>query len=279
MTGPERITGAIKRHRRVHRAARRARFAIGHLVPPRRIAGIPGRVHFNDFMFANSSAEEIASYVERAGNVIALIEETLAAAGRTLDDVERWLDFGCGYGRVVRFLALRVPPERIFASDVIEEGAEFCRSEFGATPLPSRPELASVRLGRFDFIYAISVITHLNEPNSVAFLRLLGDSLADGGIAMFTTHGRRSVEHPGLYGSDYETRAPEIEAIVQERGIAYFRYPFEAEDYGITWHSREFVETTMAKLHGSQVAPLLFKPQGLDDHQDVHAFQRATRSA
>ena len=190
-----------------------------------------------------------------------------------------WLDFGCGYGRVTRFLVERVPPERIFVSDVIREGVDFCCSEFGVAPVPSQPELSSVRLGEFDFIYAISVITHLNEPNSIAFLRLLGESLAPDGIAMFTTHGRWAVEHAGLYGAEYEARAMEIAGAVNARGIAYFRYPFAPDDYGITWHSREFVEKAMAELHAGRVVPLLFKPQGLDDHQDVFAFRRVGQSA
>ena len=273
------ITEVIKRHRRLHRAARSARVALGHLVPPRRFDGIPGRVHFNDFMFIDSSPEEIASYAERGRNVVSLIEETLAAAGKRIEDVERWLDFGCGYGRVLRFLLERVPPQRVSASDVIAEGVEFCRSEFGVTGLRSRPELAAVQLGSFDFVYAVSVITHLDERNSVDFLRLLGDSLTEGGIALFTTHGEWSLAHPGHYGSEYEARAAEIEAAVQERGIFYLPYDFASGDYGMTWHSREFVEATMAELHGAALQPLLVKPRGLDGHQDVFAYQRVSRSA
>jgi SAM-dependent methyltransferase len=230
-------------------------------------------------MFLDSSPKEVASYAERGRNVIALVEETLAAADKKIEDVERWLDFGCGYGRVLRFLLERVPPERVTASDVIAEGVEFCRSEFRVTPLHSRPELTSVRLGRFDFVYAISVITHLNERNSVEFLRLLGESLTPGGIALFTTHGQWSLEHPELYGAEYEARAAEIEAALLDHGIAYLRYEFETDDYGMTWHSRDFIETTMAELHGKELAPLLFKPRGLDGHQDVYAYQRLVSSA
>ena len=211
MTSVERLVGLVKRNHRVHRAARRARYIVGCILPPRRVDGIPGRIHPNDFMFPTGGRAEIASYAERAQNVITLIEETLEAAGRTFDDVARWLDFGCGYGRVIRFLVKLVPAERIVASDVIEQGAEFCHREFGVAPLPSRSELGSVHLGRFDFIYAISVITHLNEQNSIAFLRLIGESLAPSGIVMFTTHGRWAAEHLDLYGPEYEARGDEQE--------------------------------------------------------------------
>jgi SAM-dependent methyltransferase len=225
-------------------------------------------------MFLNSSPQEIASYAERARNVIALIEESLAAAKKTTDDIDRWLDFGCGYGRVVRFLAQRVPPERIFVSDVVKEGVDLCSSEFGVHPVYSQAELDRVSLGSFDFIYAISVITHLNERNSIAFLRLLGKSLNDGGIALFTTHGQWSIENARLYGPEYEARRTEIAASVEERGIAYLSYPFATGDYGMTWHSKEYIDTKMAELHGSRVVPLVFKPHALDGHQDVYAFRR-----
>ena len=279
MIAVQQLVGTIKRHRRMHRAARKARFALGRLIPPRRFAGIPGRVHFNDFMFLNSSPAEVASYAQRARNVLDLIEEALSLAGRTFDDVEHWLDFGCGYGRVVRFLVDRVPAHRVFVSDVVGQGVDFCAAEFGVHPVYSRAELDGISLGSFDFIYAISVITHLNERNSVAFLRLLGESLTEGGIALFTTHGQWSIANAGLYGSEYEAQRSEIAALVQERGIAYLPYEFVDEDYGMTWHSREYIERAMAELHGARVAPLMFRPHALDGHQDVHAFQRVRRSA
>jgi SAM-dependent methyltransferase len=274
MIGVPQLVATIKQHRRIHRAARKVRFAFGHLVPPRRFTEIPGRVHFNDFMFLNSSPEEIASYAVRAQNVISLIEETLSEGGRTFDEIERWLDFGCGYGRVVRFLVERVSEQRVFVTDVIKEGVDFCAAEFGVHPVYSQAELERVTLGSFDFVYAISVITHLNERNSIAFLRLLGQSLTEGGIAMFTTHGRRSIENAALYGSEYEARKSEIAALVEERGIAYLPYDFVEDDYGMTWHSREYVEAKMAELHGLRMVPISFRPHALDGHQDVHAFQR-----
>jgi SAM-dependent methyltransferase len=277
--GAQQLVATVKRHRRLHRAARKARFAVGHLLPPRRFDEIPGRVHFNDFMFLNNSPTEVASYAERARNVIDLIGEALAEGGRTFDDVERWLDFGCGYGRVVRFLVGRVPPERVFVSDVVAEGVDFCAREFDVHPLYSRAELDRVNLGSFDFIYAISVITHVNERNSTEFLRVVGESLTEGGIALFTTHGQWSIANVGLYGPEYDDRRSEIAALVEERGIAYLPYEYVDEDYGMTWHSREYIERTMAELHGSRVAPLMFKPHALDGHQDVHVFQRVQPSA
>jgi SAM-dependent methyltransferase len=159
---------------------------------------------------------------------------------------------------------------------VIHEGVEFCRSEFGVHPLYSQPDLEALELEPFDFVYAISVLSHLNERNSRALLRLLGDSLRPDGIAMFTTHGRRSLENPALYGAEFGERREEIARAVKARGITFVPYAFTGgNDYGMAWHEREWVEQTVAELHGDAVRLVRFVPHGLDDHQDVFAFQRA----
>jgi SAM-dependent methyltransferase len=272
---PERLLLAVKRRPRLHRAARRVRMAAGGLLRPREFPGIPGRIHPNDFMFDHASPEEVASYAERAGNVLANIEASLAAGNRTFDDVQRWLDFGCGYGRVVRFLVQRVPPARVWASDVLQDAADFCSSEFGVRPLYAQPDLEALELERFDFIYAISVLSHLNERNSRALLRLFGNALRPNGIAMFTTHGRRSLENPALYGAEFGERSEEIARAVAASGMTFLPYEFTGgDDYGMAWHAKEWVERTVAEIHGDALELVRFVPHGLDDHQDVFAFQR-----
>jgi SAM-dependent methyltransferase len=226
-------------------------------------------------MFDDASPTGIASYRERALNVIEKIEVTLDAAGTSFDRVERWLDFGCGYGRVVRFLLERVPPERIAVADVVREGVDFCSSEFGVHPVYSDANLSRLRLGSFDFIYAISVITHLNERNSLSFLRLLGESVRVNGLVLFTTHGQWSLEHPETYGEEYAARAAAIKNDVETRGTCFLPYRYlQGDEYGVAWHSRKYVEETMLRLHAGRLRPLLFEARGLDNHQDVFAFRR-----
>jgi SAM-dependent methyltransferase len=232
-------------------------------------------VHANDFMFDDSSPEGVARYRRRALNAVRAIELALAAAERPFDDVPRWLDFGCGYGRVLRFLCERVPPERIWAADVLHEGVDFCSTEFNVHPVYSNANLELAELVPFDFAYAISVLSHLDERNSRAFLRLLGEAVEPNGIVLFTTHGRWSLEHPETYGEEYVRRRAEIARRVDENGICFLRYPFLGRDeYGMAWHSKEYVESTIAELHGTRLELILFAPHGLDGHQDVYAFRR-----
>jgi hypothetical protein len=77
-------------------------------------------------MLEDDSPEGVEAYGTRALNVIGLIDRSIEAGGRDVGDVRSWLAFGCGYGRVIRFLVQRVDPDRVYATDVIEEAVEFC---------------------------------------------------------------------------------------------------------------------------------------------------------
>lgn len=272
---PTSVLDALKRHPRAYRAARRVRMGLGRVVGPRTLDGIPGRVHFNDFMLEDDSPEGVARYRERALNVLRNVDESVTAAGRSVDDIDTWLDFGSGYGRVLRFLVQRTPPETVWASDVIQEAVEFCAEEFGVNAIHADRPIRELQLPRFDFIYAISVITHLDEEGSREFLRRLPEWLEPGGIAMFTTHGEWSLANVGFYGETFEQKRQEIARDVGRRGIAFVPYHhYGGDDYGMTWHSADYIRETLEDLHGASVTLVRFAPRGLDEHQDVFAYQR-----
>jgi SAM-dependent methyltransferase len=231
-------------------------------------------------MLDDRSPASVASYRERALNVLQHVEDALTEAGRSFDDVQQWLDFGSGYGRVVRFLVERVPSGRVTVSDILEEAVDFCSAEFGVQPLYSTPRPHARELGTYDFIYAISVLSHMNERNSKHLLDLFGRSLAPGGIVLFTTHGQWSLEQPETYGDEYVTRRDEIRHNTERHGAFFLPYPYMRGDhYGMAWHTKEYVERTMRDLHGSELELLRFVPHGLDGHQDVFAFRRRAATA
>jgi SAM-dependent methyltransferase len=272
---PDGLLQALKRSPRVYQAARRVRMQVGRVVPPRRFDGLPGRVHFNDFMLDDTTPGGVERYRDRAMNIVRLIERSLERGGRSFDDIRSWLDFGCGYGRIIRFLAERTDPARVYASDVIEEGVEFCASEFGVNPLHSRATLAELELGRFDFVYAISVLTHLDEENGLVMLQLLHDWLEPRGIVLFTTHGRWALDNIGFYGATYEPLKQDVTRRVEETGVAFVPYHhYPGERYGMTWHSADYVQSELRRLHGDEMTLLFHEPHGLDGHQDVFAYQR-----
>jgi SAM-dependent methyltransferase len=227
-------------------------------------------------MLTNASPKGVASYRISAMNVIANIEDSLTASGRSFGDVGSWLDFGCGYGRVIRFLIQTVNPTQVYVADVNEEAVDFCAEEFGVNPIYSTDALTHFEAGPFDFVYAISVLTHLSEENSRALLRLMHTSLNRGGIAMFTTHGQWSLEHAGTYGAIYHHMAAELKRRIERDGIAFVPYHHYPSDCcGMTWQSERWIRQSMHELHGDSMRLVLFNPSGLYGHQDVFAYERA----
>jgi SAM-dependent methyltransferase len=105
---------------------------------------------------------------------------------------QRILDFGCGWGRIIRFFLRDVPPERISGVDHSFEAIKACRETnrwcdftliepHPPTPLPSES---------FDLIYLYSVFSHLPEEMHLALLREFQRLLVPGGLLIATTRGR-----------------------------------------------------------------------------------------
>ena len=81
-------------------------------------------------MLQATDAESVAWYGNGARNVVALVERTLVKAGTPMEDVGSWLELGCGYGRVLRFLLERVEPSKVWAEDPVDEAVRCRSSEF-----------------------------------------------------------------------------------------------------------------------------------------------------
>ncbi len=98
------------------------------------------------------------------------------------------LDFGCGWGRLTRFLARDVEPGKLFGCDPTEVILDQCRSDRVPAVL-ARSDLLPERLpfdGPFDLAFAFSVFTHLSEAAHEAVLRALHRALAPGAILVVT---------------------------------------------------------------------------------------------
>jgi SAM-dependent methyltransferase len=271
----EEILDLVKRHPRLYQLGRAARMGIGSRLPPRRIQGLPGRVHANDFMLAGTDPASVESYRSGALSVLENINASLASAGLTPDDVDTWLDFGCGYGRVLRFLGQRVEPGRIAATDVILEGVHFCATEFGATAIHSANTLDRFHVGSFDFIYAISVLTHLDEQDCRAFLEFTRRALKVGGLCLITTHGQWSMQHLERYGPRVVAACPSIRDDVRVRGFSFLPYAhYRDESYGLAWHTKKYLDSVMSELHQHRMQLIRFMPHGLEHHQDTYTYRR-----
>ena len=107
------------------------------------------------------------------------------------------LDFGCGWGRTIRFFLKDVAPEKLTGVDHSEEAIQCCKETnkwcnfFLIGPRPPTP-LASQS---FDLIYLYSVFSHLPEEMHWSLLNEFHRLLAPGGLLIATTWRRKFIEH------------------------------------------------------------------------------------
>jgi SAM-dependent methyltransferase len=263
----------LRRHPSVYRFLRGSRFTLGRLLPPKSVPGVPGRLSLNDFMLHSTDPESIRGYAEGGKASAQLMVSCAEQAG--LDPAEAvWLELGCGYGRVVRFLVERVPAAMVSVTDSIPAAIRFCAREFGVTAVPVLDGRADQR-GRYDVIYAISVLTHLPVDVGAELLATMAGALAPGGVLIFTTHGQSCLAEPERYGPEFAGMAADIRAEFENIGAAYRPYIYVKDaSYGVTWHTEAHVDGMVGGIATATFARLAFVPQGLEGHQDLHVFQR-----
>ncbi|MGE5276179.1 MAG: methyltransferase domain-containing protein [Acidobacteriota bacterium] len=128
--------------------------------------------------------------------------ETLVLQDVTLDASARVLEIGCGVGRLLRPLSLRV--ERAIGIDISPEMISRARAALCDRPnvelSVTGGDLAGIPDASLDFVYSFIVFQHV--PSRAAVLRYLGEAaraLKAGGVLRFQVDGRRRSR---LLGSD-----------------------------------------------------------------------------
>lgn len=139
----------------------------------------------------------------------------LKLLGHGMDD-RMILDFGCGYGRIIRLMYYYSSPARIWGLDPWEKSIELCRADgvLGQLAVSDYlPTTLPVGDTRFDLIYAFSVFTHLSERAATMALTTLRQYIARDGLFVITIR-------PKEYWDELD-RAPRAEARSTANSIDY----------------------------------------------------------
>lgn len=121
--------------------------------------------------------------------------ELLKPVNRTLNCFSSILDFGSGCGRVIRALAGNLPDTKLFGTDIDPEAIAWCQANYGRfgsfSTCPHEPP-TPYSDNSFDFIYGISVFTHLPEDLQFKWLQELRRICKPGGYLILTKHGHKN---------------------------------------------------------------------------------------
>lgn len=135
--------------------------------------------------------QSIRNYMDNGEEAARNLEHALTDLGRPFATWPSVLDFGCGAGRVSRWLISTDTQQRTLGCDVDRAAVKWAAkhlphgawavSPYGP-PLPSDDDA-------FDLIFSISVFSHFDRRLEDLWLRELHRVLRPGGVALLSTHG------------------------------------------------------------------------------------------
>lgn len=173
------------------------------------------------------------------------IENQVRTLGGYLASARRILDFGCGCGRILRWLVDRYPNAEFYGADVDSDAIDWCaRHIAGGRFVSTRPQPPlPYPKGHFDLVYCISVFTHLDERMQDMWLLELRRVLRPEGILLLTVHGERAAN--GCLNAE-GLKTLRTEGLVHRTtrklsGIV-------PEWYNTTWHSQQYIVGRLRSL-------------------------------
>ena len=212
---------------------------------------------------ASRSAEE---FLERGRVAAEAITYALDAAGQRFAEFADVLDFGCGSGRVIQWLPRA---GHLFGSDIDRDAIAWCRAHLPFATFSVNDPLPPLAYGdaSFDLVYAFSVLTHINEPAQLLWLRELQRVTRPGGLVLVTVRGDGY-----LHDMDDEVRST-----VERAGFAFAESSFWDGHfplwYQTTQHTRAYVERTFTRYF-TLVDYLPRAWRGVRNQQDVVVLRR-----
>lgn len=176
------------------------------------------------------------------------------------------VDFGGGWGRILRFFLRDVNPDQLYLIDCLTDAIDEARRTKAAfniiQTIPGQP--CPVADESIDVVYAFSVFSHLSETSSRQALRDFSRMLKKGGIAAITTRGRQHLDFLRNISLTSKTSGhlahvsqvlPDWD--VMERGFDKGEYQFfptggggelSSDFYGEAWIGKNWIKANLSEL-------------------------------
>lgn len=156
--------------------------------------GLPGELHEGDhllrFIVQKRGAKVgTENYFTSGRSAAAKISSTLDALNVKKERL-KVLDFAAGYGRVARHAKSMLAKHQLYAADIHPEACTFVQEQLDIPAFCSSLEPSGIEVGYdYDFIYVLSLFSHLPDKTFGNWIGALSDILAPGGYLLFTANG------------------------------------------------------------------------------------------
>ena len=211
-------------------------------------------------------SKEISWYLDSGRMCQESIFYVLQRNGLRMEDFEAILDFGCGCGRTIRYWR-PVKNQQLYGTDYNPELIEWCQkklarlAEFKTNKLSPPLDYADEK---FDFIYAISVFTHLTENLQDIWMKELARVLKNGGFLLITLHGKSRL---------FELE-PEERRRFNSGQLVVKQFEVAGTNFCGAYHPEQYVRNRLAEGFDG----LDFIPQGARDaNQDIFLLRKPVK--
>ncbi|MFQ3894616.1 class I SAM-dependent methyltransferase [Sphingobium sp. R-7] len=153
------------------------------------------------------------------------VRRMLIINGNGLSRRTQVADFGCAWGRIIRFWLRDLPATNLHGFDIEERFLSIAREHVvgpSYTLSQARPPLPAAD-NSFDVIYAFSVFSHLPQDVADAWINEFARVLKPGGIACLTTRPRAHIEVAGS-AIDNTAHADTYAKVITQKDEALRRY-------------------------------------------------------
>lgn len=236
--------------------------------------GVSPAIHPEDFIFR--FVYEHPGFESKAGAVDYYFNDGHKSAEKVKVAFDKWvsapaghdcqiLEFASGYGAVSRHLGLLKPNGDIQSCDIHPDAMAFIEENFGLDTVTSCEVPEELVLPhQYDFIFVLSFFSHMPHRTWARWLRKLYGSLSKGGILLFTTHGRVSMQH--FPQAELDSSGYWFEQSSEQKDL-------DVETYGQAITAKHYVDAQIDTLDDVIVRD--YQEAAWWDHQDLYVIERS----
>ena len=240
---------AVQRNKRLYRW-----LLFRHVDAKDRANGVAANLPPAELRYRVSSSPDAQNFITIGKKCAADIESALRRVGCDLAKLERILDFGCGCGRTLIHMKELAPHAQFDGTDIDARAIDWCKEHlrFATFKVGQASPPTEYAPDSFDFIYAISVFTHLDAPYQFQWLEELRRIAKPGGVLLLTVDSSLAGEKDFVFQRSYED------------GLfpAWYQNAFHSEKY-------------VRENFGRYFEVLGYLPRGMNEHQDVVLLRKS----
>lgn len=206
-----------------------------------------------------NSDRTLVNYYSKGQTIFESLKQIIDWYFQDFSQINSFLEFACGYGRLTRFLIEKLSPQKIWVSDIYEKAIQFQEEYFKVNGIVSASNPEDYTLSRqFDCIFVCSFFSHIPEKSFTRWMQKLYDLLDPEGLLIFSV-------------LDESRRLPFVE--MDASGILFSpqseSQSLDYQEYGTTFVSETFVRTVVDKASQGKAQIHRIK-QGIGLDQDIY---------